>query len=99
MNSCLTTKLNESGSHGEIWHGLIKKVINAILDVNPDVVFVMWGKEAQKMKKIIGERANCLESSHPSPLGCYRGFLGCNHFNLINEHLVSKGKTPIDWNL
>ena len=99
LNACLTTDIGNSSSHGEIWSGFIKKVINAILDVNPDVIFVLWGKQAQKMKKIIGERANCLESSHPSPLGCYRGFLGCNHFNLINEYLISKGKIPINWNI
>lgn len=29
----------------------------------------------------------------------YRGFFGCNHFNIINEKLVAKGKTPIDWNV
>ena len=99
LNACLTTRQGVSGAHGEIWTGFIKKVINAILDVNPEVIFVLWGKQAQKMKKIIGERATCLEASHPSPLGAYRGFFGCGHFKEINEILASKGKTIIDWNL
>jgi len=99
LNACLTTREGVSGAHGEIWTGFIKKVINAILDVNPNVIFVLWGKQAQKMKKIIGERATCLEASHPSPLGAYRGFFGCNHFNRINELLLSIGEKKIDWNL
>jgi len=99
LNSCLTLRLGESGSHGEIWAGFIKKVIVAILDTNSNVIFVLWGREAQKIKKIIGNRATCLEASHPSPLGAHKGFFGCNHFNKINEILISNGDTPIDWNL
>ena len=99
LNACLTTRQGVSGAHGEIWTGFIKKVINAILDVNPKTIFVLWGKQAQKMKKIIGERATCLEASHPSPLGAYRGFFGCGHFKQINEILIENGSEPIDWNL
>tara|TARA_R110001599_G_scaffold306590_1_gene513112 strand:- start:552 stop:1283 length:732 start_codon:yes stop_codon:yes gene_type:complete len=99
LNTCLTVREGEAGCHKEIWFGFIKKVINAILHANPNTIFVLWGKKAQNMKKIIGERAMCLETSHPSGLSSYRGFIGCNHFNLINEYLVSKGDTPIDWNL
>jgi len=99
LNSCLTTRQGVSGAHGEIWTGFIKKVINHILDVNPEVIFVLWGKQAQKMKKIIGERATCLEASHPSPLGAYRGFFGCDHFKKINQILVDNGEKSIDWSL
>ena len=45
-----------------------------------------------------------LTSAHPSPLaskGSFAkdGFLGCNHFNLINQELQKQGKTEINWNL
>lgn len=99
LNSCLTVREGQPGCHGEIWKGFIKKVINAILEANPNVIFVLWGKESQKLEKIIRSRATILTSSHPSGLSSYRGFLGCNHFNQINELLTSKGKDPIDWNL
>ncbi len=93
---CLTVRQGEAGSHGKIWLGFIKKVVLAIIETNPNVIFVLWGKEAQNLKKILGNRVTILESSHPSPLGCYRGFSGCGHFKQINEMLK---ENPIDWNL
>ena len=100
LNSCLTVRENSPGSHKEIWNGFIKKVINAILEVNPSCIFVAWGKHAQNItSKFVGERATVLESSHPSGLSSYRGFIGCKHFSEINSILTSKGFKPIDWNL
>jgi uracil-DNA glycosylase len=98
LNACLTTRLGVSGAHKSLWAGFIKKVIVAILEANPNTIFLLWGNEAQKLKKIIGSRATILESSHPSPLGC-KLFLQCNHFNEVNEILTKQKKTPIDWNL
>jgi uracil-DNA glycosylase len=99
LNACLTVRVGEPNCHGEIWSGFIKKVINAILDANTGVIFVLWGKESQKLEKIIRSRATILKGAHPSPLSAYRGFFGCNHFSQINDFLISKGKDPIDWNL
>lgn len=96
LNSCLTVRESYPGSHKEIWMGFMKKIINAILDLNPHCIFVLWGKNVQKMKKIIGERTTILESSHPS---FSKAFLGCNHFNIINDLLVKQGKEIINWNL
>lgn len=98
LNVCLTVRKSSSGSHGEVWTGFIKKVINAILEANPHCIFVMWGKNAQKMKKIVGERTVILESAHPSPLSA-RNFFGCGHFKKINELLVERKQKPIDWSL
>jgi uracil-DNA glycosylase len=99
LNSCLTVRPGDPGCHKEIWLGFVKKIINAILDQNPKCIFVLWGRKAQKIRKMLGERATVLEASHPSPLGAYKGFFGCDHFNLINTHLRESGQTPINWNL
>lgn len=96
LNACLTVRESEPGSHKEIWMGFIKKVVNAILDLNPNCIFVLWGKNVQKMKKLIGERTTVLESAHP---GFAKGFLGCNHFNIINDLLNKQGKEIIDWRI
>lgn len=99
LNACLTTRVGIANAHREIWSGFIKKVITAILDVNPNVIFLLWGNEAQKFKKMIGGRATTLETSHPSPLGCQRGFMKSNHFNEVNDILKKLGKPAIDWNI
>ena len=100
LNACLTVREGEPDCFKQIWEGVLKKVIKAILEANPHVIFVAWGKNAQKTtKKFVGERATILETSHPSSLAAHRGFLGCNHFPEINELLVKQGSEPIDWNL
>lgn len=99
LNSCLTVRPHSPGSHKEVWFGFIKKVLNAIIEKNPNCIFVLWGKKSQKIKKMIGQRVTILEASHPSPFACHRGFFGCDHFNQINTHLISHNQTPIDWNV
>ena len=100
LNACLTVREGEPDCFKQIWEGFLKKVINAILEVNPNCIFVAWGGNAQKIaKKFVGERAPILTGAHPSPLSAYRGFFGCKHFPKINELLIEQGSEPIDWNV
>lgn len=100
LNSSLTVRNNESGSHGEVWSGFIKKVIHAILESNPKCIFVAWGNNAQKVaNKFVGEKAVILTSAHPSGYSANRGFFGCKHFSRINELLIAQKSRPINWNL
>ena len=99
LNACLTVRPGNPGSHKEIWYGFNKKIINAILDINPGCVFILWGRKAQKIRKMLGERATVLEAAHPSGLSANRGFFGCNHFNQVNDILREKGLRQINWQL
>ncbi len=38
-----------------------------------------------------------LGSSHPSGKSAYRGFKGCNHFQLANDFLEERGLAPLIW--
>lgn len=100
LNTCLTVEPGKPGSHGDdLWAGFIYRVFNAIAQVNPHCVFMLWGRKAQDMKKLIGQKSVFLEAAHPSGLSANRGFFGCNHFNLANRALMRHGQTPINWNL
>lgn len=99
LNSCLTVRPASPGCHKEIWLGFVKRIINAIIDNNPHCIFVLWGRKAQKIRKMLGERATVLEASHPSGYSARLGFYGCNHFNQINTILSESGQAPINWNL
>lgn len=96
LNSCLTVRPGQPGSHGDIWLGFINKVFKAIASVNPNCVYMLWGREAQKVKPMLGERSIILEAAHPSGLSARRGFFGCNHFNLANDSLIRQGKVGIN---
>jgi len=99
LNSALTVKPNEPGSHGEIWLVFIKQVLKEIAKVNPHCIYLLWGREAQKIKPLIGNKSIILEAAHPSGLSARRGFFGCNHFNLINDHLIKLNQPIINWSL
>ena len=102
LNMSLTVNAGSSGSHGNLWMLFIKKVINAIVKSNPNVIFVLWGKPAGTIIKYIPKDVNVLTSSHPSPLSATKTatpFIGNGHFTIINDMLIKMGKTPINWQL
>lgn len=99
LNMCLTVRANQPGSHGDIWMGFIEKVLKALAEHRPNTIYILWGTQAQKLQKYIGDRSIILTATHPSGLSASRGFFGCNHFNKVNEILMKRGESPIDWRL
>lgn len=99
LNMSLTVSPYAAGSEGILWMGFIKEVLNAINEKRPGTIFLLWGKEAQKVKKFLGNKVVTLETSHPSGLSAGRGFLGSGHFAKVNEILTSRGEKPIDWHI
>lgn len=101
LNNVLTVEKSNAGSHQKKgWEKFTDKVIEVLLESERPIVFLLWGKPAQKKcKMIIDSHHKVLESVHPSPLSAYRGFLGCNHFKKCNEFLQESGQSIIDWNL
>lgn len=101
LNNVLTVEEASPDSHKNFgWEVFTDNTIKFIDENCENVVFVLWGGNAKKKIKILNKNKNLiLTAAHPSPLSVYRGFYGCNHFNLINEYLISKNRTPINWNL
>ena len=80
------------------WEKLTDAVIHWLNDHRQALVFLLWGKDAQKKCSFIDARKHCvLKSVHPSPLSAHRGFLGCKHFSQANKYLKRMGKDEIDW--
>lgn len=99
LNSCLTVRPNQAGSHGGIWLGFITKIIQEICRIKPNCIFVLWGKDAQAFMSDITTIEDPLISSHPSPFSANRGFFGNKHFIRINERLKKLGLSEIDWSI
>lgn len=105
LNTCLTVKPHEAGSHKEIWNGFITRIIDSINETNPECIFMLWGKKAIDFSQRLGQRSIKLYASHPSPFSAHKSskdapaFIGCNHFSIANEYLVKQGKSPIDWRI
>lgn len=101
LNSSLTVRKGCANSHSLCgWEEFTDDVIRKLNDRDDAIIFVLWGNNAKKKKRLITNKNHyILEAAHPSPLSAYNGFFGCNHFKMINEILISNKKTPIDWNL
>ena len=100
LNSILTVEHGKPNSHKELgWDKLTNKIISKLSN-RGNMIFVLWGKTAQKKYHLIDSKENkILSAPHPSPLSAYRGFFGCKHFSEINKILIENGSSEIDWGL
>lgn len=102
LNTTLTVEKGKANSHAKIgWDTWTLCVLRGIVEANPHVVFVAWGRDAQTLVKRLGLRDSqtVLEAAHPSPLSAAHGFFGSRPFTGVNKILMEKGMTPVDWRL
>ncbi len=99
MNSVLTVKKDQAGSHRNIgWEKITDQIIQTISNKKNNVVFILWGNYAKEKEKLIDKKKHLiLTAAHPSPLSAYKGFFGCQHFSKTNAYLDSKGIAKINW--
>ena len=99
LNVVLTVREGESNSHkNKGWETFTDEIIRLVSDKKEPVVFVLWGKPAQKKIPLIdAERHAIVQGAHPSPLA--RGFLGSRPFSKINEALRDANRGEINWRI
>ncbi|MBQ0045672.1 MAG: uracil-DNA glycosylase [Mycoplasma sp.] len=99
LNRVLTVNKGEPNSHkNQGWEEFTNAAIKLVNDKCKNVVFVLWGNNAQELKPLIDESKHLvLCSSHPSPLGYYKSFKGSKPFSKINAYLKQHNKKEIKW--
>jgi uracil-DNA glycosylase len=100
LNTVLTVRAHQANSHqGRGWEQFTDRIIAMVDAKETRVVFVLWGREAQKKRKLITKSHHAVVAcAHPSPLSV-RMFFGCRCFSHINRDLVDAGMTPINWQI
>ena len=98
LNSVLTVLAHQPASHAGIgWEKFTDGVINVLNKQRSHVVYLLWGKYAQRKGSSINTENNLvLSSAHPSPYSA-SNFFGNHHFSKCNEYLKAHGKVPINW--
>ncbi|GMU00626.1 uracil-DNA glycosylase [Corallococcus caeni] len=101
LNTVLTVRQGSPNSHAKHgWEPFTDAVIRAVSAKEDPVVFLLWGKPAQKKKALIdGDRHVILEGVHPSPLSASKGFFGSKPYSTTNAALQKHGQPTIDWAL
>jgi uracil-DNA glycosylase len=99
LNVVLTVREGQSNSHkNKGWENFTDEIIRLVSQKQETVVFVLWGKDAQKKLPLIdaGKHA-IIQGAHPSPLA--RGFPGSRPFSKINQALRQANRGEIDWQI
>eukprot|EP01084_Bolivina_argentea_P029326 54422_1 len=101
LNTVLTVQAHKANSHKKFgWQTFTDAVIKTISQKHDGVVFILWGKQAQKKIKLIDvKKHKVIESPHPSGLSAHRGFYGSKPYSKCNAYLKELGKDPIDWQI
>lgn len=101
LNTALTVREGQPNSHKELWAIFTSTVIQTISEYKNDIVWMMWGNQAQYYKRIISNKTHGFVcTSHPSPLGAYHGdvpFIGSRCFSKFNNELRKRNKPEIIW--
>lgn len=99
LNTVLTVRQGEANSHrNKGWEIFTDEVIRKLSARKEPIIFVLWGKPAQKKKALIDlERHSVIEAPHPSPLSASRGFFGSKPYSKVNSLLQQRGAEPIDF--
>lgn len=100
LNSSLTVEHNDANSHKGLWTSFLLETIKILNEEKEGLVFLLWGKDAQRLKTYVNEKKHyLLECAHPSPLaaGATPPFAGCGHFTKTNLILQTNNQKTIEW--
>jgi len=99
LNTVLTVEKGKPLSHrNKGWEVFTDKIIEKLNEKEDPIIFILWGNPAKTKKALITNKKHMIvESSHPSPLACYRGFDGSKPFSKTNSLLKSVNKREITW--
>ena len=99
LNTVLTVRQGEANSHRKQgWESFTDEVIAQLNAHSDGIVFILWGKPAEKKAVLIDRRRHAVISSpHPSPLSAHRGFFGSQPFSRANEALREHGRQQVVW--
>lgn len=93
LNRILTVEQGKPLSHKNLgWENFTMRLIQELNRCEQKIVFLLFGKEASKLQTELNNPHHLvLTTSHPSPLGAYRGFMNSGVFKKTCEFLDCDG--------
>jgi len=102
LNTALTVPQGRAGDHVSAWKPFTDAVIRLVSDRDgPPVVFVLWGVEAQKKKRLIDRNRHAvIEAPHPAARReAQVRFRESRTFSKAHRRLLEFYKQPIEWSI
>jgi len=80
LNAAFTCKIDNPGSHTDVWKSFSQDLLRFIEENNPQIKWFLWGKDAQEFCSFVSDSKK-LKSYHPRLFDQKEGsFLKENHF-------------------
>jgi uracil-DNA glycosylase len=95
LPSALTTLIDKPDSHLELWHPFMNGLFQTFKYDLPDAVYVLIGEKVHWREESLAKESVVIKApipEHQMPMGWES-----KAFVKINEELVKKGKSPINW--
>lgn len=103
LNTSLTVQEGQTNSHLHMWKPFTMQVIDAINNMNDNVIFILLGKTAQSYEKYLNpDSTRVIKAPHPAAeayAGGKAGFYGSKIFSTCNAMLYMLEKEEINWNI
>ncbi len=89
LNRILTVEKGKPLAHkNKGWEEFTSNILLKLNESPNKIVYLLFGNEAKQLSKLITNPNHLvLETSHPSPLGAYKGFFGSGVFKQTIEYL------------
>lgn len=100
LNASLTICPSEGKTHYGLWSSFIGATIKTILEHNPKLIAVLFGREAQQLLDVL-QRVTVIQLPRPAAWDNKnrKEFMESRVAAEINRKLILSGQSPIDWNL
>lgn len=97
MNTALTCRVGEIGSHYHIWKDFTKSFLEYINKKHKDAIIVLLGKKAEEWHPYV-KNLHVIKVSHPASAAYSGGkWDSRNLFSKVNLKLKELGKVAINW--
>lgn len=97
LNSALTVEQNKSNSHMNIWRGFIKSFLKNLSEINPGLIYVLWGSEASTFKSYINKNNIVYKLPHPAYYARTNTKIPYDFFTKLNEDVYKYYGRYIEW--
>lgn len=97
LNTTLTVRADGANSHKHLgWQKFTDAAIKALSEHREHIVFMLWGNDAMRKKRLIDANRHCIiESYHPAARQRYK--FKKHQFTCCNAYLKQQGLEEIDW--
>ena len=97
LNSSLTTEVNKIGIHIMKWRPFIIAFLKQMSLINPGIVYVLFGGQAQVLEPYIGKNNYVFKVEHPAYFARNRKKMPYTIWNNINNILYNLYGKKAEW--